>query len=148
MTLGRPSAYRDEFAEQAKKLCQLGATDAELADFFEVSTRTIHRWKAEHEDFCHSLKAGKDEADDRVEASLYHKAVGYTFDSVKIFNGSDGPVLVPYKEHVPPDTTAMIFWLKNRRKEDWRDKVEQEHSGKVQIEEIRRTIVDPRHSDS
>lgn len=120
---GRPSSYKPEYAEQARKLCELGATDNDLADFFEVSTRTIYRWQASHEEFCQSLKAGKEPADDRVERSLYHKAVGYSFDAVKIFMpaGASAPVYAPYKEHVPPDTTAGIFWLKNRRPDVWRD---------------------------
>lgn len=121
---GRPSKYKPEFAGQAEKLCELGATDEELARFFGVEARTIYRWQAQHEEFCRSLKAGKEAADDRVERSLYHKAVGYKHDAVKIFMpaGAKEPVYAPYTEHVPPDTTAAIFWLKNRRKEDWRDR--------------------------
>lgn len=126
---GRPPSYKPEFAEQAEKLCRLGATDEELADFFSVTTRTITRWKASHEDFCLALKVGKEPADDRVERSLYAKANGYTFDSVKIFNNNGSEMVVPYKEHVPPDTTACIFWLKNRRPDLWRDKVLNEHAG-------------------
>lgn len=141
--MARPSSYKPEFAEQARKLCELGATDAELADFFEVSVRTLNNWKSKPE-FLQSLKVGKDAADNRVEASLYHKATGYTYDSVKIFQFQGQVIEAPYREHVPPDTTAMIFWLKNRRPEQWRDKVDNIHSGAVQIEEITRTIVDPK----
>ena len=119
--IGRPSDFKDEFIEQATKLCKLGATDAELADFFEVSVRTIYRWAAKIPEFCHALKAGKDVADERVVRSLYHRAIGYTFEAVKIFQSAGVPLIVPYKEHVPPDTTAGIFWLKNRRKAEWRD---------------------------
>lgn len=128
MARGRPSSYKPEFAEQTRKLCELGATDAEIADFFEVSKATITTWKAAHPDFLASLKAGKDLADERVERSLYHKAIGYTFEAVKIFpGGADGPVYAPYTEHVPPDTTACIFWLKNRRQQQWRDVHKHEH---------------------
>lgn len=130
MAGGRPTDYKPEYAEQAAKLCQLGATDADLADFFGVSGRTIYRWAAKHEEFSQSLKAGKDLADERVERSLYHKAVGYTFDSEKVFQFQGQIVRAETKEHVPPDTTAMIFWLKNRRKEQWRDRQEHELTGK------------------
>jgi len=130
MAGGRPTDYKPEYAEQAAKLCQLGATDADLADFFGVSDRTIYRWAAKHEEFSQSLKAGKDLADERVERSLYHKAVGYTFDSEKVFQFQGQIVRAETKEHVPPDTTAMIFWLKNRRKEQWRDRQEHELTGK------------------
>jgi hypothetical protein len=121
---GRPSSYKPEFDEQAKKLCELGATDIEIADFFGVSDRTIYRWLIKYPSFCQSLKAGKDAADERVERSLYHKATGYTFESEKIFQHQGEIVRAPYTEHVPPDTTAMIFWLKNRRPENWRDRSE------------------------
>lgn len=123
---GRPSSYDPAYAKQAEKLCLLGATDEQLAEFFEVSSRTIYRWIAEFPDFCHALKDGKDVADQRVERSLYHKAVGYTHDAVKIFMPANAtePVYAPYKDHVAPDTTAMIFWLKNRQPAKWRDRLE------------------------
>lgn len=129
MAKGRPSSYKKEYAKQAEKLCKLGATDVDLADFFKVSINTIANWKVAHADFLGALKGGKEEADDRVERSLYQRATGYTFDAVKIFMpaGASKPVYAPYREHVPPDATAMIFWLKNRRPDAWRDR--REHTG-------------------
>lgn len=126
MAGGRPSKYTEEFAVQAVKLCELGATDKDLADFFGVNLRTIGRWAAEHVEFCRALKVGKSEADDRVERSLFHRANGYTHEAVKIFMpaGAAAPVYAKFQEHIPPDTTACIFWLKNRRPELWRDKTE------------------------
>lgn len=126
MPAGRPSAYKDDYAKQAKKLAELGATDKEVADFFDVDVRTVHRWKHDHDEFCHSLKVGKDVADDRVERSLYQKAIGYEQEEVKIFmpGGAETPVYAPFTAKVAPDTTAAIFWLKNRRGADWRDKQE------------------------
>ena len=121
---GRPTNYDPDFARQAEKLCQLGATNADLADFFGVSIRTIDRWIVSHKDFCRSVKVGKDQADDLVERSLFQRAVGYTFEAEKIFNYKGEIVRAQTREHVPPDTTAQIFWLKNRRKAEWRDRVE------------------------
>lgn len=141
MAGGRPTKYKSDFAAQAQKLCRLGATDIELADFFEVDRATIYRWIGLHAEFCDALKSGKEAADERVERSLYHKAVGYTHDAVKIFMpaGAAKPVYAPYREHVPPDTTAGIFWLKNRRGKDWRDKVEHagEGGGPLRIEIVK-----------
>ena len=130
-TPGRKPLYRAEYAKQAEKLCRLGATDADLADFFGVTVRTILNWQTWHEPFFRALKSGKSAADDRVERSLYQRAVGYTHDAVKIFMpaGAKAPVFAEYREHVPPDTTACIFWLKNRRREEWRDKIDHEHTG-------------------
>lgn len=139
--MGRPTSYKPEYAEQAAKLAKLGATDAQIADFFEVNIATIHRWKISQQKFCDALKAGKAELDAQVEQSLFHRAMGYECDAVKIFCSKDGEVTtVPYREKVPPDTTAMIFWLKNRRPKEWRDKTDVEVSGNLaeQLEYARR----------
>lgn len=124
MAGGRPSKFKPEFVKQAEKLALLGATDVDLADFFEVSINTIGNWKASSPEFLGALKSGKEQADDRVERSLYQRALGYTYDAIH-FSSFQGVVTeTPYREHVPPDTTAMIFWLKNRRPDQWRDKTE------------------------
>jgi hypothetical protein len=137
MPPGQPTLYRKEYAKQAKKLARLGATDIQLADFFDVSVRTIVQWKITHEEFSRSLKGGKDELDANIEQSLYHRAMGFERDSVKIFLNKQGePVTVPFREVVPPDTTACIFWLKNRQKDRWRDKTEVENSGSVGVQLI------------
>jgi hypothetical protein len=128
MAGGRPPKFRPEFVDQARKLAALGATDREIAEFFDVEERTVYRWKHDHEEFCQALKTGKDFADDRVEQSLYRKAVGYSFDSEKIFQYEGVVVRAPTVEHVPPSDTAAIFWLKNRRKDEWRDRHEVQHS--------------------
>lgn len=132
--MARPSKFKPEFVEQARKLGALGATDREIADFFEVDERTLNRWKADNEEFCQSLKVGKDIADDRVEQALYRRALGYSNDAVKIAVNTHGEITqVPFVEHHAPDTTACIFWLKNRRKEAWRDRQDVEHSGLVNV---------------
>ena len=129
MPRGRPSGYKPEFAAQAEKLCKLGATDNEIGQFFEVSVVTVWRWKNSFPDFCSALKRGKEIADELVEQSLFRRATGYSHDAVKIMQDKGAPVVVPYVEHHPPDTTAAIFWLKNRKPEQWRDKVQQELTG-------------------
>jgi hypothetical protein len=141
--MARPSKFKDEFVVQAEKLCKLGATDMEVADFFEVDVRTLYRWKGENEAFCQALKAGKDVADERVERSLYARANGYEHDEVDIRVVDKEIVQTPIRKYYPPDTTACIFWLKNRKPGEWRDKVEQEHSGTLQIGRVVREIVRP-----
>jgi hypothetical protein len=113
-TTGRPSSFKPEYIEQAEKLCRLGATDEELADFFNVNRITIWRWAQRHDAFCNALKSGKEAADERVERSLYHKAIGYTHEAVKIFMPANAtaPIYAPYKEHVAPDVGAASLWLK------------------------------------
>jgi len=128
---GRPPKYQPTFAVQAEKLCSLGATDVELADFFGVTIRTIIRWSVEHEEFCHAVKKAKGAFDDAVERRLYERAMGYTFDSEKVMAVKGEVVRVPIREHVAPDVTAQIFWLKNRQPGRWREKQQVELSGEV-----------------
>lgn len=130
MAGGRPSNYKPEYAEQAQKLCLLGATDVQLADFFHVTDRTILSWKKKHPEFLRALTRGKQEADANVAHSLYRRALGYSHRAVKILTVSKGAnqgsevEQVPYIERYPPDSTAAIFWLKNRRSDVWRDRHE------------------------
>lgn len=96
---GRPTKYKPEYDEKSRKLCLLGATDRQMADFFGVDERTINRWKHDFPSFCQSIKTAKIEADSDVAKSLFDSAM-------------DG------------NTTAQIFWLKNRQPLYWRDKQE------------------------
>jgi hypothetical protein len=122
---GRPSVYREEFAEQARKLCLLGATDQELGDFFGVHRDTVHEWKRTRPEFSDAITRGKMLADAEVAAKLYERACGYTHGAVKIYRADDGSVIkVPYTVEHPPDTTAASLWLRNRQPRLWRDKHE------------------------
>lgn len=122
--LGRPSEFKEEFCQRAKEMYEQGAVDIEVADALGIAVRTLYRWQAERPDFCQAAKVGKAMADARVERSLYHRAVGYTFDTVKIMQNNGLPVVVPFREHVPPDPGAAFNWLKNRKPEEWRDRRE------------------------
>lgn len=141
--MARPTKFKPEFVAQAEKLCRLGATDIEVADFLEVDVRTLYRWKGEHEEFCQALKAGKDVSDERVERSLFSRATGYEHDEVDIRVVGGGIVETPIRKFYPPDTTAAIFWLKNRKPEQWRDKTESTVTGDVTFTKIERVIVKP-----
>lgn len=129
--MGRPSRYKPEYAEQARNYCLLGATDADLARFFDVDERTIGNWKNDHPEFFQALKAGKDMADAQVAERLFRRAMGYEHEAVKIVADAKTGAehVVPYIERYPPDTTAAIFWLKNRQKDKWRDVSRQEQTG-------------------
>ena len=117
MPAGRPTTYRPEYAEQARKLCRNGATDREIADILGVCVRTFYRWRAEYDEFAEALKVGKEFADDRVERALYERACGYEYSDVKIFHpsGAKEPVIVPVTVHVPADVGAARQWLAARR---------------------------------
>jgi hypothetical protein len=129
--MGRPSSYQPEYAEKTLVLCKNGATVREVAEFFEVTERTIHNWSHEFPEFFQALKTGRETADARVEQSLYRRALGYSFDSVHISAWQGVAIQTPIVQHVPPDVTAAIFWLKNRKPQEWRDVKAVEHSGSV-----------------
>ena len=118
------SKYQDSFATQAEHIYRLGATDAEAAEFFKVSTGTIHSWARRYPAFAAALRTGKDEPDERVVRSLYQRAIGYVVETGKVVMVDGKPEFFKYREHVQPDTTACIFWLKNRRPQEWREKSE------------------------
>lgn len=144
MAGGRPSKYKPEYAEQASKLCALGATYRDLAEFFEVAESTISLWKIEHREFSESLKLAKEAADARVEQSLYRRALGYSHDSVHVSNYQGAITMTPIVEHFPPDTTACIFWLKNRKPEEWRDIKAIEHDIGKRLEKLAERDLDNR----
>lgn len=107
-------------------LAKAGWTDAQMAKFFGVTEQTWNNWKKSSPEFFGSLKDWKAEADHAVERSLYERATGYSHPDVHVSNFQGEVTLTQLTKHYPPDTTAAIFWLKNRKPDDWRDKHEVE----------------------
>jgi len=118
---GCPTKYREEYNQQVYKLCLLGATDKEIADFFDVDERTINNWKTDYPDFFQSIRDGKIGADMNSAQSLYKKANGYEIEEEEAKVVSLGKdcgskiEIVKVKKYYPPDTAALNIWLKNRR---------------------------------
>ena len=143
--IGRPNGYKAEYVKTALKLYDKGWTDEEVADFFEISVRTLYRWQVSNPDFCQAIKMGKDAPDDRTERSLYHRANGFEWYEEQPFKlkevrwedgnrvESERIEIVKVLKRIPPDPTSAIFWLKNRRKEAWRDKHEVETTQNVNV---------------
>jgi len=125
---GRPSDYKPEYDEQAFRYSLLGATDKEMANFFDITEKTLNTWKEVHSSFLQSIKDGKDDADARVVKSLYKRATGYNQIVqkpmvVSLGSGAGSEVeIVEYEEKIAPDTAAAFIWLKNRQAKKWRDK--------------------------
>lgn len=127
---GRPTDYKDEYNDLAYKFCLLGATDTDLASFFDVCEATINNWKKEYPEFLESIKKGKFQADANVADRLYQRALGFEHDSEEI-KVVDGDIeRVPVRKVYPPDPTSAIFWLKNRQPDKWRDKQDIDHTTK------------------
>lgn len=136
--MARPEKWDDKFIEQAEIACKFGATDHEVAEVLGVCVRTINYWRVSRPEFAAALKAGKDVADERVERSLYQKATGYDYVEqqaikLKVEKDQEKVEVVDVQKHAPAETVAAIFWLKNRRKAEWRDRQEVEHSGSIDV---------------
>ena len=102
-----------------------GLTDEQIAKNIGIATSTFYEWKKKEIEFSEALKKGKEVVDFEVENALLKKALGYTITLNKQKVTKDGDVVdITEEVHVPPDTTAQIFWLKNRQVKKWRDKVE------------------------
>ena len=125
---GRPTDYKEEYNELAFNYCLLGATDANLAEFFNVQESTINNWKKKHPAFLESINRGKHQADATVAQSLYKRATGYTHPEVKVFNNQGEIITHEVVKHHAPDPASMFFWLKNRQPKMWRDKQDIDHT--------------------
>lgn len=124
--------------EQARKLCLLGATNEDLAAFFNVATSTVDKWISESIAFSGAIKEAKEELDSKVVRRLFERATGYSHPDVHISNYQGDITQTPITKHYAPDTTASIFWLKNRQPEKWRDRIEHTgaNGGAIKTEEI------------
>lgn len=106
-----------------------GLTDKQIAHNIGISEQTLNVWKKKYPSFSESLKKGKEVVDRQVENALLKRALGYSYKEVTkqlCENAETGQVEMKVTKivtkEVVPDTTAQIFWLKNRKQEDWRDK--------------------------
>lgn len=110
-----------------------GLTQQQIADNLGINVDTLIEYKKKYTDFSEALKKGKEVVDIEVENALLKRALGYTITLNKQKVTKDGDVVdITEEVHVPPDTTAQIFWLKNRKKAQWRDKVEYEKTQDIQ----------------
>ncbi len=125
---GRPVLYRQEYNKKARKLSKLGLTDAQMADFFEVSISTFLMWKGKYPVFLKALAGGKKVADEQVVRALYNRAVGYDHPETKVFNHQGEIITEDIVKHVPPDPGAAKLWLTNRRPDEWREKASIDHT--------------------
>ena len=124
---GRPSKYDKIDLQKVEKLGRHGFTHEEIGEFIGISHTTLAAYKKQHPEFLEAIKKGAREADSKVIESLYTRAVGFEF--TETHNGTEtdskGAVRVIEKtitKFMPPESTAIFFWLQNRRRQDWRDR--------------------------
>lgn len=125
--MGRSKLYEEWLREESLLLIEgwarEGLTDKQIAtEKIGVNERTFERWKSDYKPIKTALKKGKAPVDFKVENALLKKALGYDYEEEVQERMSDGKTHIRrVRKHMPPDTTAMIFWLKNRRPDKWRD---------------------------
>lgn len=114
-----------------------GLTLEQIAHNMGVADSTLRKWRDDHEAISAALKRGKEVVDIEVENALLKRALGYDYTEERVEvskeNGKKSVKTTQTVKHVPPDVTAQIFWLKNRRPDRWRDKQQLEHSGRVDV---------------
>jgi hypothetical protein len=136
---GRPSLFSETHQKIAFAMARLGATDKQIVEEIGITEQTLNNWKKKHIAFFESLKTAKQSADEKVEKSLYKLATGYKYTAqkpmvVSVGNNMGSSIeIAEYTESVQPNSTACIFWLKNRKPSEWRDKQEIQHSGGIAV---------------
>lgn len=126
MPAGRPSKFNEQVKKKILDLAEKGYTDKQIAKVIGVHENTLGNWKLKDQEFLWSLKEAKVDADALVEASLFQRAVGYVGKETKVFCEKGEITEHTVEKQFAPDTTAAIFWLKNRKPDEWRDKREVE----------------------
>ena len=124
---GRPTPYREKYAEQARNYCLLGATNDQLAGFFHVSPLILDDWLQAHPGFAQAVRDGRTAADASIGRRLFQRALGYDYRTEKILVHGGETLQVEHTVHVPPDVGACIFWLRNRRRRDWLERARPRH---------------------
>lgn len=131
--MGRSPSYEPNYHPVlAKYMARCGLTDEEIAKEFGIGIRTFYRWKKSYPILCQSLKENKRFVDALVEDSLLKKAIGYEIEEVEVTASKDGKnSRIKKSKKWIHDTTAAIFWLKNRQPDRWRDTQNINHEGEI-----------------
>lgn len=120
-----------------------GLIDEQIAHNMGITTKTLYEWKNKYSEISEALKKGKEVIDRQVENALLKRALGYAYDETTYEDGVETKRVI---KEVAPDTTAQIFWLKNRKPAEWRDKIEQQQTVTIQddgfLEALKGTIKD------
>ncbi len=127
---GEPAPYRSDYDRISYQFALLGASELQIAEALGISESTLNGWKRDHPEFLASLRRGQEAADAQVAESLFRRAIGCSHPDFIISRNGGEVTLTETTKHYPPDTSAAIFWLKNRQRERWRELQRLEHTGK------------------
>ena len=121
--MARHSQFKTEWIDKAKELAQKGMTDKEIAKSLGISESALYRYQQRYVEFRKAINEGKVKPNEEVEAALYKRAIGYTMQlrRVVIDPFTSKQTVTMQEEHIPPNVTAQIFFLKNRVPEKWKD---------------------------
>lgn len=138
---GRRGLYKEWITEEGliklEGYARDGLSNKQIAHNIGIREETIYTWMNKYPQLDKAIKKGKEVVDREVENALLKRALGYEIEETKTYmkdngNGTQTKHIERTKKHVAGDTTAMIFWLKNRKPKEWRDRKDLEHSGEVQ----------------
>ena len=127
----RTTSYKDWTTEEGllkiRGWARDGLINSEIAERIGIAEGTLYSWKNKYKEIDEALKDGQDIVDRQVEESLFKKAMGYEYEETKQIiekdvMGKDRKRVEKVKKYYPPDSTAIIFWLKNRKPGEWRDR--------------------------
>lgn len=144
-----PGKYHDWITEEGllkiEGWARDGLTDEQISHNIGIHPSTLYEWQKKYPEISEALKRGKEVIDRQVENALLKRALGYEYEEVKQIiekdeNGKDRKRIEKTIKQVIPDTTAQIFWLKNRKPHEWRDRHDIEHKGSLEVknDDIRR----------
>jgi hypothetical protein len=144
---GRKGKYEEWLTEEGLLKIQGwardGLTNEQIAQNMGVIPNTLYKWMNQFEDIREALKKGKEVADREVENALFKSAVGHYYEEDAVTNKGD---VVRIRKYEKPNTTAQIFWLKNRKPLEWRDKQEIEQNSRLEVTGITiKDIIDKRN---
>jgi hypothetical protein len=116
---GRPTLYKPDFATLAQGVARMGGTSDDIGEACGVSRHAIHLWLAQKPEFAAAVRAGREAAYDKLESSLYNRALGFRYKTQKAVGGKNGAEVVEVEEFCPGDARAAQWILANRRKDRW-----------------------------
>lgn len=126
--MARPTKYRAAYCQVAKKICEMGGIDIDVAEALDVTETTVNNWKLKHKPFFESLRLGKEPLNDRIKEKLAHRALGYSHPDIHISTFYGKVTKTQITKHYPPSVDAIKLWLYARCPDEFRPGPEVETS--------------------